>query len=104
MLLYHAGVHWVPGGFLGVDLFFVISGYLITSLLIAEVERTGGISFAGFFRRRARRLLPANPQVAYNLGTSHHDQGELLQAVGCYHEALHLRPGYADAGTRQTAR
>ncbi|HEX9316066.1 MAG TPA: acyltransferase, partial [Actinomycetota bacterium] len=59
VLLYHAGVHWVPGGFLGVDLFFVISGYLITSLLIAEVERTGTISFAGFFRRRGRRLLPA---------------------------------------------
>jgi peptidoglycan/LPS O-acetylase OafA/YrhL len=59
VLLYHAGVRWVPGGFLGVDLFFVISGYLITTLLIAEVERTGRISFENFFRRRARRLLPA---------------------------------------------
>ena len=59
VLLYHAGVRWVPGGFLGVDLFFVISGFLITTLLIAEVERTGRICLASFFKRRARRLLPA---------------------------------------------
>jgi peptidoglycan/LPS O-acetylase OafA/YrhL len=56
---YHAGVAHVPGGLLGVDLFFVISGYLITGLLVAERQRTGRLSFANFWGRRARRLLPA---------------------------------------------
>jgi peptidoglycan/LPS O-acetylase OafA/YrhL len=56
---YHAGVGWMPGGFLGVDVFFVISGYLITSLLLAEYRRGGHISLGRFWVRRARRLLPA---------------------------------------------
>jgi peptidoglycan/LPS O-acetylase OafA/YrhL len=59
VLLGHAGFAAVPGGFIGVDVFFVISGFLITGLLLAEVERTGRISLAGFLARRARRLLPA---------------------------------------------
>ncbi len=59
VMLYHAGVKWVPGGLLGVDAFFVLSGFLITSLLLREVRVDGRISIGGFWARRARRLLPA---------------------------------------------
>ena len=57
VLLYHTGV--LRGGWIGVDTFFVLSGYLITSLLLAEHDRTGGIALRAFWGRRARRLLPA---------------------------------------------
>ena len=59
VMVYHANSAWLPGGFLGVEVFFVISGYLITLLLIGEHERTGGVSLGQFWLRRARRLLPA---------------------------------------------
>ncbi len=59
VLLYHASVAWLPGGFLGVEMFFVISGYLITSMLLAEWSQTGGIDLKTFWLRRARRLFPA---------------------------------------------
>jgi peptidoglycan/LPS O-acetylase OafA/YrhL len=59
VLLYHAGLARAGGGFLGVDLFFVLSGFLITSLLVSERGRAGRISLARFWGRRARRLLPA---------------------------------------------
>jgi peptidoglycan/LPS O-acetylase OafA/YrhL len=59
VFLYHAGVGWMPGGFLGVDVFFVISGYLITALLLSEYRRGGHIDVGRFWLRRARRLLPA---------------------------------------------
>jgi peptidoglycan/LPS O-acetylase OafA/YrhL len=59
VVVYHANKQWLGGGFLGVEVFFVISGYLITLLLIAERERQGGVSLGNFWMRRARRLLPA---------------------------------------------
>ena len=54
----HAGVSGLAGGFIGVDVFFVISGFLITRLLVAELARTGRIDLLAFWARRARRLLP----------------------------------------------
>ncbi len=59
VLIYHLMPGLLPGGFLGVDMFFVVSGFLITSLLLKERQTTGRVSFFGFWRRRARRLLPA---------------------------------------------
>lgn len=59
VVLYHADIEWLPGGFLGVDLFFVLSGYLITTLLLTEWQVYGTIDIARFWLRRARRLLPA---------------------------------------------
>ncbi len=59
VLVYHLGVDRLSGGFAGVDVFFVISGFLITSGLLSEAERSGTVSLLRFYARRARRLLPA---------------------------------------------
>ena len=59
VVLYHAKIPFFTGGFVGVDVFFVISGYLITGILMREVERTGHIDLLNFYARRIRRLLPA---------------------------------------------
>ena len=59
VVLYHVGIPGVHGGFTGVDVFFVLSGFLITDLLVKEAARTGRISFVQFYARRTRRLLPA---------------------------------------------
>jgi len=59
VIIYHANKLWLPGGFLGVEVFFVISGYLITLLLLVENERNGSVNLGQFWMRRARRLLPA---------------------------------------------
>jgi len=59
VLAFHENLPWFPGGFLGVDIFFVLSGYLITDLLVARFARDGRVGLGGFWIRRARRLLPA---------------------------------------------
>ncbi|MGO4247968.1 acyltransferase family protein [Paenarthrobacter sp. RAF54_2] len=64
VVLVHAGVSWIPGGFVGVDVFFVISGFLITGQLLRENEATGRINLPEFWARRARRLFPALAFVA----------------------------------------
>jgi len=59
VLLYHLGIDWIPGGFLGVDLFFVISGYVITGLILESIARSGTLDLRAFYLSRIRRLVPA---------------------------------------------
>lgn len=59
VILYHLHIEWIDGGFLGVTVFFVLSGYLITDLLVKEWDRTGKINFKTFWIKRFRRLIPA---------------------------------------------
>ena len=58
VVLYHLGISWIPGGFLGVDLFFVISGYVITRLVLDSIESANGLDIKEFYAARARRLFP----------------------------------------------
>ena len=64
VVIYHTNATWLPGGYVGVDVFFVISGFLITNHLLTELSRSGRISFASFYAKRARRILPAAWVVA----------------------------------------
>jgi peptidoglycan/LPS O-acetylase OafA/YrhL len=59
VIFYHVDAAWLPGGFVGVDIFFVISGYLISKLIAEECEASGGFSFGNFYKRRMSRLFPA---------------------------------------------
>jgi len=61
VMLFHAGFKTFSGGFVGVDVFFVISGYLITSIIVAE-KQAGTFTLLGFYERRARRILPGERQ------------------------------------------
>ena len=60
VVLFHAGATMLPGGYVGVDVFFVLSGFLITGLLFREARARGTLSISGFYARRARRILPAS--------------------------------------------
>lgn len=68
VILYHAGFSWMHGGFFGVEVFFVVSGFLITSLLIEERDTTRGVALKAFWQRRFRRLLPALAAVLVVIG------------------------------------
>ena len=110
VLLYHAGVGWLPGGFLGVDLFFVISGFLITSLLLSEASLVGHFSLRQFYLRRARRLLPALFVLlavvaafmaifaAADLGQARGDIAAALGYVSNWWYVLHHRSYFIAAG------
>lgn len=70
VLLYHMGAQFIPGGFVGVDVFFVISGFLISGLIIRELQRTGTFSFSAFYARRLKRLAPVYLLVLLASGTA----------------------------------
>lgn len=66
VLIYHARL--VPGGYIGVDIFYVISGFLITGLLVRELEESNGIALVRFYARRFKRLLPSSALVIFATG------------------------------------
>jgi peptidoglycan/LPS O-acetylase OafA/YrhL len=88
VVAYHFGWKALPGGFLGVDVFFVLSGYLITSILLSEHARRGSISMSGFYSRRVRRLFPALALVvvAVSIDTVRH--ANPLQLADRFHDMM----------------
>ena len=83
VLAFHLDATWLPGGFLGVDVFFVVSGFLITTLLVRERSRTGTIDLPAFWTRRARRLLPALLLcVPASVLLARLSEGDLLVGIG----------------------
>jgi peptidoglycan/LPS O-acetylase OafA/YrhL len=109
-MAFHGGIGGVPGGFLGVDVFFVLSGYLITDLLVAQRARRGRLDLRGFWVRRARRLLPALAVVLVTVTAAvaviePGQLGALRPALGAaftyssnWYEALHHMSYFATFG------
>ncbi|HYN68031.1 MAG TPA: acyltransferase family protein [Ornithinibacter sp.] len=83
VLVFHLDASWLPGGFLGVDVFFVVSGFLITTLLVREKVATGRLDLPGFWARRARRLVPALLVcVPASVLLARLSEGDLLVGIG----------------------
>jgi len=98
VVIYHANPGWIPGGYVGVDIFFVISGFLITRLIMAELRQTGRFRFGNFYLRRVRRLLPALLATAI-LPDEMKDFGSALVAAVLSYSNIHfwMETGYFDA-------
>jgi peptidoglycan/LPS O-acetylase OafA/YrhL len=88
VVLFHAGVPFLPGGYVGVDVFFVLSGFLITGLLWGELERAGRVSLRRFWARRARRLLPVALLVVLVTAVAAHVLLPPLRARAVHGDAL----------------
>ncbi len=88
VILYHAGVGWAQGGFLGVEVFFVLSGFLITSLLVGEWRERGTIALRAFWARRARRLLPALFLMVVGIGIYYAVAGVTVAIPGILGDGL----------------
>lgn len=112
VVLAHAGFEWFSGGYVGVDVFFVISGYLITSIILAE-HAAGSFSLIGFYERRARRILPSLfvmlavcLPLAWLWLTPHHLKGfsQSMVAVSTFAANVYffLKSGYFDVGAEET--
>jgi peptidoglycan/LPS O-acetylase OafA/YrhL len=84
IILFHVGMPGLPGGYVGVDVFFVISGFLITGLLVKELDQTGTLALREFYARRARRILPASFLV---LGVTLVGAAVFLSPVGLWRAA-----------------
>jgi peptidoglycan/LPS O-acetylase OafA/YrhL/lysophospholipase L1-like esterase len=89
VLIYHGGFSWMTGGYVGVSVFFTLSGYLITTLLIVEFERSGTIAVGEFYRRRLKRLMPAS---ALSLGAV-----AVMARLGLFRGVPHLRRDFLGA-------
>jgi peptidoglycan/LPS O-acetylase OafA/YrhL len=91
VVLFHAGLAWAAGGFIGVDVFFVLSGFLVTRLLVRDLEGRGGIRLGRFYSRRYRRLLPASAVmlvITAVLYSAIAGPGEAAAAIGSFKAAF----------------